>query len=235
MPCELSRRNFGRLLTAAALAVPGERAVNIQQPRPVPKPINSGQLQRRLLPASTDYWVPCWGDWWELGRKYGWLIYGTDQYQDFEELLELQPNDRLWVHHCLTGYIGVGLVRPQAISPMTPELRHNLRGEGYWAIPVKWLATVPADNGVKERFWHTAPWLHSPSSREAEWAKTLARLRERFNVSYEALGVSPAEWPIRDCARLATNIVCLHAGEVQRDTDPTPWEVGSRNSSCGFA
>jgi hypothetical protein len=140
---------------------------------------------------------------WEDAVKYGFIsAWGGYSYK--RRLEQLEPGNRVWVYVPGRGYVGVGDVIGKVMPvdeftinkqdgttlPITQaEVKATRMFEGIgnedevlFLVPVKWLKTVPLEQGIKEKgFFSNQNVVAQPTSKS--WPLTVDRLKKRFNIS----------------------------------------------------
>jgi hypothetical protein len=141
---------------------------------------------------------------WADAVKYGFICGGGGAWYS-RTLLQLNPDDRVWVNIPGTGYVGVGIVtgRAQSINEfkvITPDgeipFLDVVKGGSYhiefindpekceYFVPVKWLQTVSVDQAVQEiGLFGNQNTVCKPTA--LKWRSTVEILKERFpNFDY---------------------------------------------------
>jgi hypothetical protein len=122
---------------------------------------------------------------WEDARRLGFVSAGGGDWYT-RSLQQVPVGARVWAYIPKAGYVGVGtttgLAQPIADLDISPEdvvgNYTHANGEGEWAIPVDWHATVPRAEAFSE------PGLFANQN-------SACRLRNRFTLDrlYPAFGV----------------------------------------------
>jgi hypothetical protein len=135
---------------------------------------------------------------WEDARKFGFVAAGGGEWYS-RTLSSLTPGARVFACIPKTGYVGVGEVVGQAASvddaslagpdgtpvpfrslPLAASYEHS-NGEAEWVVPVRWLTTVPAAQGV----WEKGLFANQNSACKLRNRFTLDRLHEVFGLDAE--------------------------------------------------
>lgn len=162
--------------------------------------------KREKLPWNGEYYVSFGhsedGRHWEDARKYGFISAGGGEWYS-RTLNLLEPGGRIWVNIPQVGYVGVGIVKEQAViakdfliedetrekipiieCDMKGNLlkpRDNPEGTEEHLVRIDWIKTVPMLEAVKEKgFFGNQNSAAKP--RAKKWQHTVERLSKRFGV-----------------------------------------------------
>lgn len=131
---------------------------------------------------------------WDDAVKYGFLSGGGTS-RNRRAMESLQPGERVWVNIRGSGFVGVGRVLTNARPaldfrinnvPILSRTRGDYRRQ--WAndpdkceyfVSVRWLDTLPLDNGIKEKgLFGNQNTVCRPTS--SKWRHTVDRLKRQF-------------------------------------------------------
>ena len=135
---------------------------------------------------------------WEDARQFGFITAsGGSWYTRTLEMLE--EGDRIWVNIPRAGYVGVGVVEGRSLpyeefkvnagGTILPISEARLQGtylpsgadEGAYFVPIKWLATVPEKEAIKEiGFFGNQNTVAKPKSEK--WEHTVKVLKKKFAI-----------------------------------------------------
>lgn len=137
---------------------------------------------------------------WEDAVKYGFISAGGGTW--YTKTLEmLHPGDRIWVNIPHNGYVGVGIVKGDAVQACNAmfnqmslkSLQQNgeLTGEYLYSsddaenaeyiVPVQWIKTIPENEAIKELgFFGNQNTVCRPTADR--WQSTVNRLKKLWNI-----------------------------------------------------
>jgi hypothetical protein len=144
---------------------------------------------------------------WEDAREFGFISAGGGAWYS-NTLDYLEPGHRVWVNIPGNGYVGVGVVTGTKTrvdklkirgrsGETVPILEANTRAKDMgrdmsdpelaeYMVPVRWVHTVGLSEAVREKgFFGNQNSVARP--RDAKWAFTVERLKQRFGLSDERL------------------------------------------------
>jgi hypothetical protein len=168
---------------------------------PAPEPTGVGGASKE--PWNGEFYASfgvCPARSWDDAVRYGFISAGGASWYS-KTLGLLKPEDRIWVKSPEHGFIGVGRVTGTAEPATSFKIRTEdgqdllaidvLKGASYhrevafdpdlaeWFVPVKWLATVPLDKGVREiGLFGNQNTVCRPTT--PKWRTTVERLKARF-------------------------------------------------------
>lgn len=147
-----------------------------------------------------DWYVSFGGDRpWEDARRFGFVSAGGGKFYT-QTIRSLPVGAQIWVNVPGTGFVGVGTVLapaqrfedvtvqvvggetvPLASQPLKGSYGHQgdeIDEDAEWAVPVKWLATVPE----RDAYWVKGMFASQHSACKLRQEFTLDRLAEHFSV-----------------------------------------------------